>query len=422
MAGFTIVSHRRKRKTGVPVLLQPTMQPPAGGTNRGLQSINPITLSKAVADVAGAAPVRHRFTARGGLLVDVATEEQVNLLLCCENLCGTPITAKIPGTYQRTTGLIKGVPKWYSNSELQDFLGDQGVNYARRLVQHHKGPGDEIKIHQTDRVVLTFAPNSERPRKVNLGFTIHEVLEYTETPSRCFKCQRFGHIAKYCHNDVRCKNCGGPHDFKSCKEESRKCSNCGGPHPASFSGCKGRQQALRRTQTFLHGTQNSPKELKGESFHTQDAEPRSQVQDTAEAAPAVDSLIQKIKTQLKGPRTDPSEPQKKKGSPEQRPKQRPKQETSSPPSRDNGNNESYQKGKRNKPDVEAPKRKASMSCGGSHQSGNGTDIIAALFVALRSIITNMQESTSKEALQAILTLESVVLTALSNGLTCSCHA
>ncbi|KAG0412903.1 hypothetical protein HPB47_009948 [Ixodes persulcatus] len=48
----------------------------------------------------------------------------------------------------------------------------------------------------TDRVVLTFRPNTERPDKINLGFTRHEVTEYIEAPPRCFNCQALGHIAK----------------------------------------------------------------------------------------------------------------------------------------------------------------------------------------------------------------------------------
>ncbi|KAG0427685.1 hypothetical protein HPB47_025270 [Ixodes persulcatus] len=43
----------------------------------------------------------------------------------------------------------------------------------------------------TDRVVLTFRPNTERPNKINLGFTRHEVTKYIEEPPRCFNCQQY---------------------------------------------------------------------------------------------------------------------------------------------------------------------------------------------------------------------------------------
>lgn len=87
---------------------------------------------------------------------------------------------------------------------------------------------------------------------INLGFTRHGTAEYTEPPPRCFKCQRFGHVAKFCKGELRCKLCGGPHDFKTCKADY-KCPNCNSDHPASYSGCPYRVSALHRRKSFLTG-------------------------------------------------------------------------------------------------------------------------------------------------------------------------
>ncbi|KAH7941146.1 hypothetical protein HPB49_010432 [Dermacentor silvarum] len=46
-------------------------------------------------------------------------------------------------------------------------------------------------------------PNTDRTEKINLGFTRHETIDYVETPPQCFKCQRYGHLAKYCRGDQR---------------------------------------------------------------------------------------------------------------------------------------------------------------------------------------------------------------------------
>ncbi|KAG0444736.1 hypothetical protein HPB47_013441 [Ixodes persulcatus] len=73
--GFILVEHRRKRTTGIPVLFTPTQE------GRRLQQLNPLKLNDEVRAAAGAPFVRHRFTARGGLLVDVAEPATVNRLL-----------------------------------------------------------------------------------------------------------------------------------------------------------------------------------------------------------------------------------------------------------------------------------------------------------------------------------------------------
>ncbi|KAH6934196.1 hypothetical protein HPB50_021498 [Hyalomma asiaticum] len=103
------------------------------------------------------------------------------------------------------------------------------------------------KTRRTDSVVLTLAPNAGRPEKINLGFTLHKVIDHVEVPPMFFKCQRFGHAAKRCTAEQRCKRSGGPHIFKTCdRTEGFAWANCGGNHPASYSRCPIRSAALQR--------------------------------------------------------------------------------------------------------------------------------------------------------------------------------
>ncbi|KAG0421780.1 hypothetical protein HPB47_002374, partial [Ixodes persulcatus] len=110
---FILVEHRRKRSTGVPVLLTPKDE-----TCR-LQQQNPLHLSSAISAAAGGKLLRHHFTARGGLRVEVAEQEA-----------------------------------WYSDAQLLDYLAPEGVIAVRRLFHRHGQPG--AAAIATDKVLLTF--------------------------------------------------------------------------------------------------------------------------------------------------------------------------------------------------------------------------------------------------------------------------
>lgn len=54
-------------------------------------------------------------------------------------------------------------------------------------------------------------------------------------PLRCYKCQRYGHVAAQCRGKPRCAKCGGGHEYGGCgeKAELRFCS-CGDPHSTAY--------------------------------------------------------------------------------------------------------------------------------------------------------------------------------------------
>lgn len=249
--GFKVVSHRKKRTVGIPVIIS------AVDGDQDLRKANPIAFYSALETLLGKAPLRSRFTSQGALLLDVGSEEEVNTLLKCSRIGNIAVVAHLPHSYLQNTCIIKGVPTWHTEEELLAYLKPQGVLHVRRVLRRIDRESKEWKTKPTDRVVLSFAPNCERPDKINLGFTRHEVVEYTESPSRCFKCQRFGHVARVCKGEQRCKRCAGPHDFKECKGDI-VCANCRGDHPASFSRCPFRISALHRRMQFITGPKTPP--------------------------------------------------------------------------------------------------------------------------------------------------------------------
>ncbi|KAH7986174.1 hypothetical protein HPB52_025154 [Rhipicephalus sanguineus] len=312
---------------------------------------------------------KSRFTAQGALLLDIETEDQANMILETKTICGLAISARVPHSYMKNTCIIKGVPRWYSDEELLTYLRPQGVYHARRVMRRVQTSPSEWESRRTGSVVLTFAPNSERPDKINLGFTRHELVDYVETPPRCFKCQRFGHVAKHCRGEQRCKRCGGPHDFKTCtSKEKLVCANCGGDHPASYGRCPARTAAQRRNKTFVLGpkTVNEPSNTKKTS-----------------GAPQHGGLENEYAGNF--PRLKPTRAGTESTQVLNAAEERITKESA----------------KRTYADALSPPQVPS----GSNQQENFEHVIRALFTALRSHVAKMPASSTKDMLEAVLALE-----------------
>ena len=86
--------------------------------------------------------------------------------------------------------------------------------------------------------VLVQVSSKELPAELYFGFMRYRVREFIYKPVRCYKCQKFGHIAKLCKGTKRCAKCGGEHDYGECDEVRPKCCNCGGGHSAAYWGCE----------------------------------------------------------------------------------------------------------------------------------------------------------------------------------------
>lgn len=97
---------------------------------------------------------------------------------------------------------------------------------------------EDLKKIETESVLVEFS-TKDLPSEVYFGFKRYNVREYIQKPIRCFKCQKFGHVAKVCREERRCAKCGGDHEYGECGEKvNPKCCNCGWGHSAAYWGCE----------------------------------------------------------------------------------------------------------------------------------------------------------------------------------------
>lgn len=189
--------------------------------------------------VSSLAPAKEKLQIRGvkkiannGVLVETATKEDMERVLKNEKLQAAGLVTGLPAK-KRPRIIIYDVPKDHTEKEFLNSLRQQnlGDDKAQGEVKISHRTGN--KNLDTVNYVLEVAPSTReallKQDRVYIGWLSLKVRDYL-TVSRCYKCQSFGHVSKYCKatNDV-CGHCGCEgHTFNNCpkKNESPVCINC----------------------------------------------------------------------------------------------------------------------------------------------------------------------------------------------------
>jgi hypothetical protein len=138
--------------------------------------------------------------------------------------------------------IIFGVHPEISND---DIKSETGASNIKRLEKNPvKG---EFYRTPTTTVILGFTDTP--PERVYIGLLSFKTRAYQGGPIRCFKCQRFGHVANSCKGKLTCPRCSLQHDYKDCptipnadhnietSTTTLHCPNCKEDHSAGYRGC-----------------------------------------------------------------------------------------------------------------------------------------------------------------------------------------
>jgi hypothetical protein len=172
---------------------------------------NPIKLTKEINTLVGNVKCA-KVLRDGSLLIICNNDKHKERALSLSKILGENVSGKLLDSGKYLSGVITGIPPEIPNEEIKSNVSGGKVVEVRRLKMNRNG-----ERRDSFSVMLKF---EERvlPDKVHIGYMSYGVRPFIPPPLRCFKCQKFGHVAAVCKGKQRCGRCAGDHDYGKCEE------------------------------------------------------------------------------------------------------------------------------------------------------------------------------------------------------------
>ncbi|KAH7987858.1 uncharacterized protein LOC119376683 [Rhipicephalus sanguineus] len=241
---FTLASSRGARRRARALASSPVLpaDPAVAGTvlfkpsapNGAFMQSSRLALASALSSRPGVIKVRVN-SRRNIVAADVSSRECIEELLGVTELCGIPVSARLPADRGYSTGYLHGVEGDLTDDDLL-----QSIESSVPLVS---------AARNGNTVTLRFA-GPVPPEHVSLYKLRCRVRPARPRPLQCLQCGRLGHATATCRRANCCLRCGRSHpSTESCSARPR-CVNCGHNHPANTPTCR-KWQEERKVATIM---------------------------------------------------------------------------------------------------------------------------------------------------------------------------
>ncbi|KAH7952372.1 hypothetical protein HPB52_022046 [Rhipicephalus sanguineus] len=237
---FTLASSRSPRRRARALASSPVLpdDPAVAGTvsfkpsapNGAFMQSSRLVVASALSTRPGVLKVRVNRR-RNIVAADVSSRECIEELLSVTELCGIPVSARLPADRGYSTGCLHGMEGDLTDDELL-----QSIESSVTLVS---------AARNGNTVTLRFA-GPIPPEHVILYKLSCRVRPARPRPLQCLQCSRLGHATATCRRANCCVRCDRSHpSTKSCSARPR-CFNCGHNHPANSLAVVNRKRNARR--------------------------------------------------------------------------------------------------------------------------------------------------------------------------------
>lgn len=185
------------------------------GDDSTMRKINPIMLGRLIRGLGGIDNMK--LIHDGGLLIKTTNYNAANSLYQIVSIPGFNVVVDEYERLNKSVGVIFDRSLIAAtDEEILDELKQYHCKNVKRILKTVGGH----KV-ATGTFFLTFG-TINLPSYVTVGYTSHKMTPYVPNPTRCFKCQLFGHVSSSCKSPEKiCVNCG----MAEHTEVGEKCSN-----------------------------------------------------------------------------------------------------------------------------------------------------------------------------------------------------
>jgi len=222
------------------------------GVNVSLLKQNPLSIKKALLRIDNSIRDEQIKYSKDSIRINCRDESQKKKFDQLSNLMGIDVSVSEHLSLNRASldlenyekVIIFGVNTEITDEEIKSET--KAISVKRLFKKSETGTG---RI-ETESVILTYV--TDPPKTVQIGFQSYKTKTFIPLPTRCWRCQRFGHAESTCRGKVTCPRCAENHKFENCplatneKEAtgsnadhnaSLLCVNCGQQHSAAYRRC-----------------------------------------------------------------------------------------------------------------------------------------------------------------------------------------